>query len=45
MRYNLAISDFFFSVLTPKTQNFDFSKMNAYKDQNFGVIKKLEYMF
>ena len=37
----MAISDFrYFSILTPKAQTFDFSKMNAYKIQNFLVIQK-----
>ena len=34
------IFDIFFD-LAPKTQNFDFSKMNAYKDQNFEVFTKI----
>ena len=38
---NLTVLDFwYFSVLTPKTQNSDFSKINAYKGQHFGVIQK-----
>ena len=28
------------SILTPKNQNVNFSKINAYKFQNFGVIQK-----
>ena len=36
----MAISDFLiFFILTPKTKNLDFSKINAYKDQNFVVIQ------
>ena len=31
-------------ILTPKTQNFDFSKRKDYKIQNFGVIKNGLYV-
>ena len=38
-------SDFcYFFILIPKTQNFIFSKINAYKIQHFGIIKKPESM-
>ena len=33
-----------FSILIPKSQNFDFSKIKAYETKNFGVIPKTEYM-
>ena len=40
-RYNPAISDvWYFWILTLKTKNFKFSKISAYKIQNFGVIQK-----
>ena len=36
----MAISDFcYFSFFTPKTQNLDFSKIDAFKNQVFGAIK------
>ena len=33
-----------FSFLASKTQNFDFSKIKAHKIQNFGIIKKPNYL-